>query len=86
MEKEYKAMMEQVRREGEMMKGRAMINTKVHFCDFFPIISQADITSPYSNHYKCDLYIVMNRPSSSDYSDNDKSEEVAYIANLRYFI
>jgi hypothetical protein len=29
MEKEYKAMMEQVHREGEMMKGRAMINTKI---------------------------------------------------------
>jgi hypothetical protein len=35
MEKQYKAMMEQVRREGEMMEGRAIINTKVHFCDYF---------------------------------------------------
>jgi hypothetical protein len=31
---------------------------------------------------KCDLYLVTNRPSSLNYSDNDKSEEVAYIANL----
>jgi hypothetical protein len=35
---------------------------------------------------KCDLYIVTNRPSSSDYSDDDNSEEVAYIANLRHFL
>jgi hypothetical protein len=34
---------------------------------------------------KCELYIVTNRPSSSDYSDDDNSEEVAYIANLRHF-
>jgi hypothetical protein len=54
MEKEYEATMKQVRREGEIMEGRAMINTKVYFCDylFFTMISPADITSPYYVHYR----------------------------------
>jgi hypothetical protein len=54
MEKEHEAMMEQVRMEGEMMERRAMINTKVYFCDclFFTFISPTDMTSPYCIHYR----------------------------------